>query len=374
MPGVPARSHALRLAPVIALLALLCGLRAAPARAQSPGRPQQVIVQSGDTLSGIAVRFYGSPAAVERIRAANNLADPDRILAGSTLVLPPADDATASGTGNPARRVTVAPGETLWAIAAREYGSAAYAPALAAANGITDPDRVLAGTTLILPAQPLTPSPSPARGRGVPEGRGEGPLAGRRICLDPGHGGAVEPGAVFDFGDGRVLREADVVLDIARTLRAWLQADGASVTLTRAEDRYLSLDERAALCNSAGADITVSLHLNGGDDPAWNGALTLFAKLIDRRLAEVLAMALQNGLGRTAPGRPFYAFGARPFDGHVLLRTFMPAVIVEPVFLTNPAEARALLAPTSQPDSRRNQIVLETYRGIRMYFAGQGGR
>lgn len=371
MPRIPALSRALRLAPMIALLALIGTLRVAPARAQSPGRPQQVIVQPGDTLSGIAVRFYGSPDAVERIRVANKLTDPDRILAGSTLLLPPADDATASGRGNPVRRVTVAPGETLSAIAEREYGSAAYAPALAAANGISDPDRLLAGTILTVPAQLPMPGPSPARARGV---GGDGPLAGRRICLDPGHGGAIEPGAVFDFGDGRVLREADVVLDIARTLRAWLQADGAAVTVTRTEDRYLSLDERAAICNSAGADITVSLHLNGGDDPAWNGALTLFAKLIDRRLAEVLAVALQNGLGRTAPGRPFYAFGARPFDGHVLLRTFMPAVIVEPVFLTNPGEARALLAPTSQPDSRRNQIVLEVYRGIRMYFAGQGGR
>ncbi len=366
MPRVSALPRVLLIAPVLLLLALLSAARAAPARAQGPNRPQQVIVQPGDTLSGIAVRFYGSPAAVERIRAANRLSDPDRILVGSTLLLPPADDATVPAvSGGPVRRVTVAPGETLSAIAAREYGSAAYAPALAAANGISDPDRVLAGATLTLPAAlPLA----------VAAPTSKGPLAGRRICLDPGHGGAVEPGAVFDFGDGRVLREADVVLDIARTLRAWLQADGADVTLTRTEDRYLALDERAVICNSAGADIAVSLHLNGGDDPAWNGALTLFAKLIDRRLAEVLAVALQNGLARTAPGRPFYAFGARPFDGHVLLRTFMPAVIVEPVFLTNPAEARALFAPTSQPDSRRNQIVLETYRGIRMYFAGQGGR
>lgn len=367
MPRVSAPSRVVRIAPVLALLALLCVARVAPARAQSPARPQQVIVQPGDTLSGIAVRFYGSPDAVERIRAANNLPDPDRILAGTTLLLPPADGPTTPGASgsSSARRVRVAPGETLSAIAEREYGSAAYAPALAAANGIADPDRVLAGATLTLP--PVLPL-------AVAVPAGKGPLAGRRICLDPGHGGAIEPGAVFDFGDGRVLREADVVLDIARTLRAWLQADGAAVTLTRTEDRYLTLDERAAICNSAGADIAVSLHLNGGDDPAWNGALTLFAKLIDRRLAEVLAVALQNGLARTAPGRPFYAFGARPFDGHVLLRTFMPAVIVEPVFLTNPAEARALLAPTSQPDSRRNQIVLETYRGIRMYFAGEGAR
>ncbi|MER3419837.1 MAG: hypothetical protein C4290_04605, partial [Chloroflexota bacterium] len=92
MPRISFLARVFHLVAVLVLLALMCVLRAAPARAQSPGRPQQVVVQPGDTLSGIAVRFYGSPAAVERIRAANKLADPDRILAGSTLLLPPADE------------------------------------------------------------------------------------------------------------------------------------------------------------------------------------------------------------------------------------------------------------------------------------------
>jgi len=123
------------------------------------------------------------------------------------------------------------------------------------------------------------------------------------------------------------------------------------------------------VCNAAGADIAVSIHLNSVSSPAYNGALALFFKLIDRRLAERLAVALQTGLSRNAPGNPFTNFGAQYFEGRVLLRTTMPAVIVEPVFLSNPGEARALLALTSQANSRRNQIVLETYRGIRSYFA-----
>jgi N-acetylmuramoyl-L-alanine amidase len=199
-------------------------------------------------------------------------------------------------------------------------------------------------------------------------GTKEKPLAGRHICLDAGHGGVEEPGAVFEFGDGRLLREADVTLDVTRALRAWLIADGATVTMTRTTDTYLGLDERAAICNASGADITVSMHLNGFRDPFHNGALALFLKLIDRRLAERLAAALYAGLSKNAPSGRFLNYGAQEFDGRVLLRTTMPAVIVEPVFLTNPAEARALLATTAQAESRRNQIVLETYRGIRAYF------
>ncbi len=336
------------------------------AGAQEPPRTRTIVVQPGDTLSGIALRVYGSVAAVDRIAAANGLADPNRVLAGASLLLPtddggPAGGTTASsGAANAAdgRQVTVEPGDTLSSIAGRYYGSPGYAAALAAVNGLADPNRVVAGMKLTIPATLPAAAVSPAAG----------PLTGKRICLDPGHGGAEEPGAVFDFGSGQVLREADVTLDMARNLRAWLEADGATVTVTRSTDTYLGLDERAAICNAAGSDITVSLHLNGAN-PAIDGTLTLFYKPLDRPLAEPLALALQKGLTPTAPSRPFTAYGAREFDGRVLLQTVMPAVIVEPVFLTNPGEARALLAPTAQQDSRRHQIAVEIYRGIRMYFA-----
>ncbi len=356
---------------VLAVAAAVALTIAPPAAAQQP-RPAKVVVSVGDTLSDIAVKFYGSPDAVDRILAANKLVDPNLIMAGTTLVLP-AEAATAAAVGGAAaaggpstRTVTVEPGDTLSAISTRVYGTPAFAGAIAAANGINDPNLVFAGLKLTVPASPTATTPA-AGGAAVSPAPG-GPLAGKVICLDPGHGGAAEPGAVFQFGDGRVLREADVVLDVAKTLRAWLQADGATVVMTRTTDLFLGLDARAYLCNTAGADITVSLHLNGGDDPMWNGSLALYFKAVDQRLSNVLSLALQSGLGKNAPGVPFYDYGSRSFQGAVLLQTAMPAVIVEPVFLTNPAEARALQATTAEPTSRRNQIVLETYRGIRMFF------
>jgi N-acetylmuramoyl-L-alanine amidase len=327
-----------------------------------------MVVQSGDTLSDIAVRFYGSTAAVERILAANKISDPNMVVAGTVLLLPAPDaPAAAAATvssnvsaSSGVRIVTVEPGDALSTIAQRLYGSASYTAALAAYNGIPDANLVFAGMKLKAPAT-LADAPAAATK--------PGPLSGRRICLDAGHGGVEEPGAVFEFDNGKLLREADVTLDITRSLRAWLVADGAAVTMTRSGDTFLGLDERAAICNISGADITVSMHLNGFRDPVFNGALALFFKMIDRRLADRLAAALQTGLAKNAPAGRFYNFGSQPFEGRVLLRTVMPAVIVEPVFLTNPGEARALLATTAQSDSRRNQIVLETYRGIRAYFA-----
>jgi N-acetylmuramoyl-L-alanine amidase len=370
------RGRVLRgLAPVAIGVALLWRSGTAPAVAQDPPRPPSVVVQPGDTLSGLAVRFYGDATAVGRILAANNITDPDKIIAGASLVLPSGSAATtttATAATN-GRKIIVGPGDSLSALSERLYGSAGYASALAALNGITDPNHIVAGMTLLAPASPPAPPALTAAGGAVSAApvsttAAGGPLAGKRICIDPGHGGAAEPGSVFDFGDGKVLREADVTLDISRTLRAWLQADGAAITMTRNSDTFVGLDERAAICNAAGADITVSVHLNGGSNPGWDGALALFFKALDRKLAQAIVTALHPGLGRTSPAGFFTDYGAQEFDGAVLRGTTMPAVIVEPVFLTNPLEARALLSPTSEGDSRRNQIVRETYRGLRAYF------
>lgn len=373
---------------IVVVAVLLAGVFPEALRAQGPP-PASVTVRPGDTLGAIAVRFYGSPDAISRIVAANKLANPDLIVEGMRLQLPGGTGgATATATtptatpatvAGAARQVTVQSGDTLALISQRVYGSDAYAAAIASANGLANADRISSGMTLTLPqvpaatratAQSTTPQAAAiqaATAKTAQPAAASGSLSGRRICLDPGHGGD-ESGAAFTYGDGRVLREADVVLDIALTLRGWLRGEGAIVTMTRTTDANVGLDERAAICNAAGADIALSMHLNGGGTPQWNGAAALFAKPIDRRLAESLAGTFQSGLGANAPGTPFTAYGAFQFDGRVLLKTKMPAVIAEPVFLTNPGEARALLAPTAEPN-RRYQILLETYRGLRQYFA-----
>jgi N-acetylmuramoyl-L-alanine amidase len=251
------------------------------------------------------------------------------------------------------RRTTVAAGETLTSIALREYGSADYAEPLAAANGISQPNLIRAGQELNLPALLRATT-------------GRGSLAGRSICIDPGHGGA-ESGAAYSFDDGRTLREADVTLDMSLALAQRLRAQGADVTLTRQSDLTLELSNRAYLCNISGADIAISVHLNGVDNRSINGALALHGKATDVPLAEAMAGVMQSGLFGTARADTI-DFGARHFGARVLLYTTMPAVLVEPAFLTNPAEARSLLAPASDPTSRRAQIVREIERGVAAYF------
>lgn len=80
----------------------------------------------------------------------------------------------------------------------------------------------------------------------------------KRIVIDPGHGGK-DPGAVGPSG----LKEKDVNLDIARILKSLLQERlEVEVILTREDDRFVALDERARVANQSSADLFLSIHCN----------------------------------------------------------------------------------------------------------------
>jgi N-acetylmuramoyl-L-alanine amidase len=74
------------------------------------------------------------------------------------------------------------------------------------------------------------------------------------VVLDPGHGG-IDPGALA--GE---MKEADLMLSVARGLRDALRARGIEVSLTREADVFVPLQTRIALAHNAGADVFVSLH------------------------------------------------------------------------------------------------------------------
>ena len=75
------------------------------------------------------------------------------------------------------------------------------------------------------------------------------------IVLDPGHGGK-DTGIVASQGQEKTL-----TLDLAIAIRKMLQKDPhLKVVLTRDRDKALTLDERAAASNAAGALLFVSIH------------------------------------------------------------------------------------------------------------------
>ena len=139
-----------RSARALCLLAASLGLLLAAA---AGARAATVTVAPGDSLSAIAAR---NGTSVSAIAAANGIANPNVIVAGRRLTIPgggsgysaPASSSSGGSYSSGGGTYRVRPGDTLGAIAARGGISVS---ALAALNGISNPNRISVGTVLSLP-------------------------------------------------------------------------------------------------------------------------------------------------------------------------------------------------------------------------------
>lgn len=177
------------------------------------------------------------------------------------------------------------------------------------------------------------------------------PLKNRVIFIDAGHGGR-DPGAVVH----RKYYEKTYNLDIAKRLQRRLEAEGATVILSRSRDRTLSLSGRSYLANKNNADIMVSIHINSFIKSTARGTETYYYKYKDKRLASHIQKQMAKDLGRKNNG-------VKRARLYILRNSRMPAALIEPVFMTNSEEHRLLKSPAF-----RQKIANSVYQGIKNYF------
>ena len=106
------------------------------------------------------------------------------------------------------------------------------------------PRRLVGEIASRLKPEPRRPGPGrrrPVRSRPAPRPK----LC--RVVLDPGHGGK-DPGAIGVSG----IREKDVNLSTALAAAEVLRRHNVEVVLTRADDRFIALNDRAAAGSGAG--------------------------------------------------------------------------------------------------------------------------
>ncbi|MGM9607833.1 MAG: N-acetylmuramoyl-L-alanine amidase [Oscillospiraceae bacterium] len=152
------------------------------------------------------------------------------------------------------------------------------------------------------------------------------------VVLDPGHGGD-DPGAVV----GETL-EKDINLAIALLVREQLEEqEGITVLMTREQDVYPSLTDRADFANRENADLFVSIHANSLEDDSYAGIITFYHP--DKRSSRAFAQAIQAAAAAASGG---IDRGVRSEDYAVLRETDMPAVLVETGFMTCPEELALL--------------------------------
>jgi N-acetylmuramoyl-L-alanine amidase len=233
-------------------------------------------------------------------------------------------------------------------------------------------------------ARPVAaPSPGPAAAPRRPAGRSAARPADRKrvIVVDAGHGGT-DPGMRGPYGRSRKIREKDITLAVARQLRTMLQQRGYTVVMTRTTDTLIALSDRGRIANRAAGDLFLSIHVNAAN-PRWRnpgaarGFETYFlaeAKTEDaKRVEEMENESVRFETGVNAPDDDPLSFiindmaqnehlresselavfvqsklagvhpspnrGVKQAGFKVLVTAYMPAVLIEIGFGTNPTDA-----------------------------------
>jgi N-acetylmuramoyl-L-alanine amidase len=261
-------------------------------------------------------------------------------------------------------------------------------------------------TEVVVVLAPDTPTPEPTA-TPTPDPR----FAGKVVCLDPGHGGS-DRGYTRDGDDiAPAMEEGELNLAIALDLKTRLEAHGFTVVMTRDSDadvngdgkdingdgltwkdsdRAKRLDElqaRINICNSAKADLLVSMHLNGfPDDTAggyetWYNAGREFSNLNERfatlaylELGKQMGLAGYNATPRQVndDSTAHAEIERDAFENYVItgpahpgqiVPSKMPGAIVEALFISNDDDA-AFMAT----DEGKSAIVSAYEQAIVSYF------
>lgn len=169
-------------------------------------------------------------------------------------------------------------------------------------------------------------------------------IDGKRIVLDPGHGGS-DTGAIGPTG----VTEKSIALRIAKRLKVLLEAEGAEVILTRTEDTEVSpkkaqatdveeLQARCDIANQNVADIFLSIHLDAFSGPEAHGTTGYYYEMgsaDSRRLADCIKRGVLRRLGT-------FDRGTKPCAFYVCRHTDMPATLLETAFVSNPREEQMM--------------------------------
>jgi N-acetylmuramoyl-L-alanine amidase len=187
-------------------------------------------------------------------------------------------------------------------------------------------------------------------------------LRGKVVVVDPGHGGP-------DRGNtGNGLEEAGIVEDLAARIEGRLTATGVQAYLTRpvgarhAVRAAVDEETRAVFANETRADLLVSLHVDGHENPAANGVATYYYGTDEFGQHSMLGERFAGLIQREIVARTdLLNCGTHAKSWDLLRRTRMPAVRLELGYVTSPGDA-ARLADPSFRDVVAEAVVIAVQR------------
>ncbi len=169
------------------------------------------------------------------------------------------------------------------------------------------------------------------------------------VVIDAGHGGK-DPGTSGIIGD-ETFYEKTVNLDIALKVKEILESKGITVLMTRDSDTYPTLTERSDFANINDAVMFVSIHANSATSESASGYEVYYSTLNNstttglnsKELAESIIDMLSENI--TTRNR-----GVKTADHVVTKTSYMPAVLIELGFMTNPEELALMFTKDFQND------------------------
>lgn len=180
--------------------------------------------------------------------------------------------------------------------------------------------------------------------------------SGRKlVVLDAGHG-AKDSGAVGVTGKYEKNFNLAVILKAAELLK---QENKIDVVLTRSDDTFLELKDRAAIANNLKADLFISVHANSSGSSAASGTETYYQREASKALANVMHKYLVQATGLSDRGVRYGNF-------HVIRETTMPAVLLEVGYLSNKNDEALLFT-----ESLQNKVAASMVSGIKEYLGVQ---
>ena len=187
-------------------------------------------------------------------------------------------------------------------------------------------------------------------------------LLGKVIILDAGHGG-VDAGAT----SGKII-EKDLNLILVKKLEKELVSRGATVYLTREDDKDLStttvnrkrsdLYNRAKYINDISPDMYISIHLNSVTNQTWKGLQVFYTtkNKENKLIAETITNHLKENMSNIREIKK---------DNTYYMYKYIksPGVLIEAGFISNPNENYLL-----RKEEYQNKLVTLIEEGVEIYF------
>lgn len=187
-------------------------------------------------------------------------------------------------------------------------------------------------------------------------------LIGKIIVLDAGHGG-IDTGAQ----NGKII-EKELNLILVKKLEKELVSRGATVYLTREEDKDLStttvnrkrsdLYNRAKYINEISPDLYISIHLNSTTNSTWQGLQIFYTtkneenKIIAETITDYLSKNISN-VRNIKKDNTYYMYK--------FIKS--PGILIEAGFISNPNDNYLL-----RQEEYQNKLVNHIASSIEIYF------